>query len=129
MSSPYDVHKVGVNMPPGEGSGSEANGWKAQRRQIRDPQAWPLVELHFGLCLLRAYSACGYFRPKVILTPHGAAGQSAQHGDLANVGKGIGHRDLKQPLRRTGERDDGGKPRVEGLQRSKEASRSLRPSE
>ena len=88
-----------------------------------------LLELTLRLGLFRAHAACGDFRPEIILTPHGAARQAAQHGDLANVGKGIGDGTLKQPFHGTGERRLGSKPLVESFQRGKKASRSLLPRE
>ena len=88
-----------------------------------------LLELTLRLGLFRAHSAYGDFRPEVILTPHRAAGQAAQHGNLADVREGISDRALKQPFHGTGEWRFGSKTLVKSFQRGKEASRSLLPGE
>ena len=49
-----------------------------------------LFELKLGVGLLRGQSTGGNIRHKVILTSDGAAGQAAQHGDLADMCKSVG---------------------------------------
>ena len=88
-----------------------------------------LLELTLRLGLLRANSAYGDFRPEVILAPHRAAGQAAQHGNLADVSEGISDRALKQTFHGASEWRLGSKTLVKSFQRGKEASRSLFPGE
>ncbi len=88
-----------------------------------------LFELELRLGLFRAHPAGGDFRPMVILTKYRAAGQAAQHSNLANVRKRISNSSLKQPFRGTSEWRRGRKPLVKGFQRGKEACRSCLPTE
>ncbi len=57
-----------------------------------------------------------------ILAARGAAGEAAQHGQLAHMGERIGNWALEKLLGRGVERRIGGEESVEGLQRLKEAA-------
>jgi hypothetical protein len=66
-------------------------------------------------------------RGEEILSVGGAAGEAAQHGQLAHVGECIGHGALEDPLSRGAQRRIGGQKGVQSLERLEEAALLLGP--
>ena len=69
-----------------------------------------------------AYLAGLDVRDKKVLPTGRAAGEAAQHGQLAHVGERIGYGTLKKPFGRSAQRRIGGQKGVQGLERLEEAA-------
>lgn len=68
-------------------------------------------------------------RDEKILPAGGAAGETAQHGQLPHMGERVGHGSLEKLLGRSVQRRIGGQKGVESLERLKEAMLLVSPGE
>lgn len=79
--------------------------------------------------MVLANPADGDFSDVEIFSSRGAAGEAAEHGQLADVGEGVGDGALEEALDGGVERSVGGQVGIEGLEGGEEALLLLRPGE
>jgi hypothetical protein len=125
--------RAAVAQDPGQparsagGRGPEQGRPQAAGCDLASKTARCLLERLNRRGLIRAHLAHRNCRDVKVLADGRAAGQTAQHGQLAHVGERIGDGPLQQLLDGRVQRPAGGKKRVKGLERLKETAAAPLP--